>query len=68
VIKTEYFASQPFFFLHFINCYEEEQGNGGATEIVVDICAFPNANCVDLTLQDFKNGFEGRYNFYFYCL
>lgn len=54
VVKTDYVSSDPFFFLHFINCYEEDN------EIVVDLCAFPNANCIDLSLQDFKNGFEGN--------
>jgi beta,beta-carotene 9',10'-dioxygenase len=53
VLKTEYISSEPFFFLHIVNCFEE------GSEIVVDICAFPNANCINLNLDDFRNGNEG---------
>jgi len=53
VTKTEFISAESFFFLHIANCYEE--GN----EVIVDVCAFPNANCIYLNLDDFRNGNEG---------
>lgn len=53
LLKTEYVSADAFFFLHIVNCYE--LGN----EVVVDLIAFPNANCIHIDLADFRNGNEG---------
>lgn len=53
LLKTEYISSDDFFFLHIVNCYEQED------ELVVDLIAFPNANCIRIDLVDFRNGNEG---------
>ncbi|CAL8110510.1 unnamed protein product [Orchesella dallaii] len=53
LLKTEYLSADPFFFLHIVNCFE--QGN----ELVMDMIAFPNANCIHIDLVDFRNGNEG---------
>lgn len=53
LLKTEYISADPFFFLHIVNCFEQEN------ELVVDVIAFPNANCIHIDLMDFRNGNEG---------
>ncbi|ODN02416.1 Beta,beta-carotene 15,15'-monooxygenase [Orchesella cincta] len=53
LLKTEYLSADPFFFLHIVNCYEQEN------ELVMDLIAFPNANCIHIDLVDFRNGNEG---------
>lgn len=51
VLKTELLAESPFFFLHFINCYEENN------QIVVDVNAYPSIQVLEnMYLSKLRSG------------
>jgi len=51
VVKTEFLARDPFFFLHFINCYEENN------HLVIDVNAYPSIGVLEsMFLAKLRNG------------
>jgi beta-carotene 15,15'-monooxygenase len=55
VMKTEFVSKDPFFFLHQVNAYEEDD------QIIIDINAYPNADVLDsLELCKLRKGDFGQ--------
>ena len=51
VVKSEFMSQDPFFFLHFINCYEDNN------QIVIDINAYPNPSLLEeMTMSKLRSG------------